>query len=176
MVDFLLLALFLVPTAFAAFLPLVAPLLLFFAADFLAAFLAGAFLAGAFLAAGVGAGGAGATALVAGGLTTVFFAAAFLAGAFAGGCTGGALTGGGSGSMPVRVEETDDAHFLFLFVIVVEGIFYIFRKLVRLGFKLTVIVCVELVFVLHSFASRASVASESAQRTAMHHTCLRRGL
>ena len=51
MVDFLLLALFLVPTAFAAFLPLFAPLLLFFAADFVAAFLAGAFLAGA-LAAG----------------------------------------------------------------------------------------------------------------------------
>jgi hypothetical protein len=71
MVDFLLLALFLL-TAFAAFLPLFAPLLLLFAADFVAAFLAGAFLAG-----GVGAGAVGAAALLAGGGAAVFLAAAF---------------------------------------------------------------------------------------------------
>ena len=77
-VDFLLLALFLLPTAFAAFLPLFAPLLLFVAADFVAAFLAGAF-AGAFFAA------AFLPPLWWPEARNVFFAAAFLAGAFAGG-------------------------------------------------------------------------------------------
>ena len=97
MVDFLLLALFL-PTAFAAFLPLFAPLMLFFAADFVAAFLAEAFFAGAFFAA-VG---------VAGGLATVCLAEAFLtaafffAGAFVVEGTDGTLTGGVSNSQLER--------------------------------------------------------------------------
>ena len=91
LVDFLLLALFLLPTAFAAFLPPFAPLVLFLAADFVAAFLAGAF--------------AGAAAFVtAGGAATVFFAAALLAGAF--------LAGGAGGVLAVELFETVDGRLL----------------------------------------------------------------
>ena len=101
---------------------------------------------------------------MAGGLTTAFFAAAFLAGVFAGGCTGGALTGGGSGSTACKGRGDDDAHFFFLFIIVIEAVFYLVRILVRLGFKLVVSVCVKFVFVLHSYASKASVATDSDRR------------
>jgi hypothetical protein len=57
----------------------------------------------------------------------------------------------------------DDAYFFFLFI-VIEPVFKLIRVLIRLGFKLIVCVCVQFVLVLHSYASRALIATNSDRR------------
>jgi hypothetical protein len=128
LVDFLLLALFLLPAAFAAFLPLFAPLLLFFAADF------------------VGNGR----------LRRSLFGWGFRGWWHAHRRRSEQL-----GSQ--RRGGDDDAYFFFLFIIF-EAVFNLIRVLVRLGFKLIISVCVQLEFVLHSYASKALIATDSDRR------------
>ena len=65
---------------------------------------------------------------------------------------------------PIGGGGDDDAYFFFLFIIVIEAVFNLIRVLVRLGFKLIVSVCVQFVFVLHSYASKALFATDSDRR------------
>src|SRR5271155_5305692 len=77
----------------------------------------------------------------------------------------------------IVIGREGNTNFLLLFVIVAEGILYIFRKVVRLGFKLTIVVRIELVFVLHSFCLQGlRVFRNWRRRDRKPHSCLRRGL
>jgi hypothetical protein len=163
LVDFLVLALFLLPTAFAALLPLFAPLVLFFAADFVTAFLAGAFLAGAFFA----------TALAAAGGAAVFLAADFLA-AFSWPAPGAHRR---SKQLLTRNQSGYDDDLLLLLRHHRRSRLpiHLDTRLPRLQTRCQRVrtVCARPAFLcLQGFGCYGF----GSQTTAFHHTCLRRGL